>query len=103
MTADDKQMLPSMLSSVPPTRVMVASPGNPGALRACRSDTELDPDGMPRAWGIADTYKKALREANRQLEAYRAKKRALGDPLADARFTDSTSKAVQLRALRLVP
>lgn len=50
-----------------------------------------DPDGMPRAWGVADVYGKALREAEKQLDAYKAKKRALGDPLGSATFTAHTS------------
>lgn len=51
-----------------------------------------DPDGMPRAWAIADDYGKALREAERQLEIYKAKKREVGDELGWATFTPHTSE-----------
>lgn len=46
----------------------------------------LDPSGMPRAWGSADSYGKALQEATDQLVKYIAEKRKLGDPLADAEY-----------------
>jgi hypothetical protein len=74
-----KSTTSSVLPPVPPGRVMVM---------------KLDPDGAPRAWGAASTYGQALREAERQLEAYRARKREVGDPLADARFTDKTEMVV---------
>ena len=49
----------------------------------------LDPDGLPRAWAMGPDVDATRREAHRQLEIYRAKKREVGDPLADAKFTES--------------
>jgi hypothetical protein len=46
-----------------------------------------DPQGLPRAWGIAGTPYEALEEAKKQLEVYRASKRETNDPLAHAVFT----------------
>ena len=48
-----------------------------------------DPEGKPRAWAVGSEGKEdeVLAEAKRQLELYRQKKREVGDPLADARFT----------------
>jgi hypothetical protein len=53
---------------------------------------KLDPDGLTRAWGLANTQARAEEEAAAQLEAYRAAKRALGDTLADAEFTTETAE-----------
>jgi hypothetical protein len=47
----------------------------------------VDPDGVPRAWGQSADRGAAETEAARQLEAYRARKREVGDPLADADYT----------------
>lgn len=49
---------------------------------------KLDPDGLPRAWGIAPTEAAAREEADRQLQIYRVKKAEVGDPLAGAVFTE---------------
>lgn len=53
----------------------------------------LDPNGAPRAWGVAPTEATAEAEARRQLEAYCVKKAALGDAdLADpTKFTKYTA------------
>lgn len=47
----------------------------------------LDPDGIPRAWGRADDENTARQMCDHQLMLYRDKKRAVGDPLAFAKFT----------------
>lgn len=39
----------------------------------------LDPDGLPRAWGVATTKVSAAQEAKRQLAIYRDKKLAVDD------------------------
>ncbi len=52
----------------------------------------LDPDGMPRAWGIAATVEEARAEAESQLAVYKARKREVGDPLGWADFTPQVSK-----------
>lgn len=52
----------------------------------------LDPEGLPRAWGKAPTVEAARKEAARQLDAYVAKRRALGESwhvVAD--FTEEVS------------
>jgi hypothetical protein len=46
-----------------------------------------DPQGMPRAWGKSATKEDAAAIAQIELETYRDKKRALGDPLGDGAFT----------------
>ncbi len=61
--------------ALPPSRVMVM---------------KVDPDGAPRAWAVAPTYGQALKEAERQLEIYKARKRKEGDPLGDAEYTTQT-------------
>jgi len=50
----------------------------------------LDPDGIPRAWGLAPERGKALREAEAQLVSYRKAKRKEGDPLAFADYKVKT-------------
>jgi len=48
-----------------------------------------DPEGKPRAWGVAESEDVARAEAQRQLAAYREKKREVGDlELADAHYTE---------------
>ena len=48
-----------------------------------------DPEGKTRAWGIAVKEEHARCEAERQLEAYREKKREVGDlELANAHYTE---------------
>jgi hypothetical protein len=49
--------------------------------------TLLDPGGTPRAWATADDLTTALFEAQRQLKAYKAKKRLLDDPLGWAEYS----------------
>jgi hypothetical protein len=49
----------------------------------------LDSDGLCRAWAAGDPNGKAgvRSEATHQLQTYRAKKDALGDPLGQASYT----------------
>lgn len=47
-----------------------------------------DPDGLPRAWAVADTEALATPEAERQLGLYRERKREEDDSyLANAKYT----------------
>lgn len=48
----------------------------------------LDPEGKCRAWakGPADRLAEVLERAEKELDAYRAEKREVGDPLAEAQF-----------------
>jgi hypothetical protein len=54
--------------------------------------TLKDPQGMARAWGMGDTREIASRVAHEQLDAYRAEKRSVGDPLAEAEFSEHVSE-----------
>ena len=50
----------------------------------------IDPDGGTRAWasGPQEKLQQVRERAAHELEDYRRKKAALGDPLADAEFTE---------------
>ena len=51
----------------------------------------LDPDGVARAWAAGNPIDKdgVRSEAARQLQTYRAKKNAIGDPLGQAAYTQN--------------
>ena len=57
--------------------------------------THNDEQGKPRAWATSDDLQEAHREAMKQLEEYRAKKRVLGDLLADHEYTCISYKEKQ--------
>ncbi len=56
----------------------------------------MDPDGLPRAYGVAPTEGHARDIAHSELAKYRVKKKETGDPLAVAKFTERMSKPCEV-------